>query len=396
MRILPRYVLAELTKVFLLALVSLTLMMILVGVVREAAMQSLPLAQIAQLIPYILPDALRIAIPVTLLLAATAVYGRMAGSNEVLAIKALGISPTAILWPAYIGAFLLSLLTFWLNDLAVSWGRNGVQRVVIESVEDIVYGMLRVRRCYNSPSFSINVKRVEGRRLIRVNLTLKANGDTPAMNVIAKEAELQSDQAEGVLRILLYDATLDAEGMTMKVPGLFKPVPEIPLRSASRAKNVNQLPSWLPLRVFPEEKIKQHAAIRRRDQEMAARAAFQMLQGDFEGLTSKEWDTRHRIRELVQARLYRLQLEPHRRWSAGFSCFCFVWVGAPMAIRRRKSDFLAVFFLCFLPILLVYYPLLIYGIDGAKSGTIPPYAIWTGNLLLLAWGAWLLRKVVRY
>ena len=51
MRILPRYVLAELAKVFLLALAALTLMMIVVGVVREAAMQSLPLTQVVRLIP---------------------------------------------------------------------------------------------------------------------------------------------------------------------------------------------------------------------------------------------------------------------------------------------------------------------------------------------------------
>ena len=67
-----------------------------------------------------------------------------------------------------------------------------------------------------------------------------------------------------------------------------------------------------------------------------------------------------------------------------------------MAIRRRKGEFLTSFFLCFLPILIVYYPLLAYGIDGAKNGTVPPEAVWAGNLLLLAWGAWLLRNVVRY
>jgi len=91
-----------------------------------------------------------------------------------------------------------------------------------------------------------------------------------------------------------------------------------------------------------------------------------------------------------------LLLEPHRRWSAGFSCLCFAWVGAPMAIRRRNRDFLTSFFLCFVPILIVYYPLLAYGVDGAKNGTVPAYTVWAGNLLLMLWGAWLLRRVIRY
>ncbi len=39
---------------------------------------------------------------------------------------------------------------------------------------------------------------------------------------------------------------------------------------------------------------------------------------------------------------------------------------------------------------------MMYGIDGAKSGTIPPYTVWAGNLILLVWGFYLLRKVIRY
>jgi lipopolysaccharide export system permease protein len=67
-----------------------------------------------------------------------------------------------------------------------------------------------------------------------------------------------------------------------------------------------------------------------------------------------------------------------------------------MAIRRRHGEFLASFFACFLPILLVYYPLLITGVDRAKAGAWPPYSVWLGNIIL-AFGGWLLlRKVVRY
>ena len=54
------------------------------------------------------------------------------------------------------------------------------------------------------------------------------------------------------------------------------------------------------------------------------------------------------------------------------------------------------FGLCFLPILLLYYPLLMYGLDRAKSGALPPYCIWLGNLVLLGGSFWLLRKVMRY
>ena len=85
------------------------------GVVREAYSQGLGLKQILLLIPYILPDSLRFAVPGTILFATCSVYGRMASTNEVVAIKAQGISPWAIIWPTFVFAFLLSVVAVWLE-----------------------------------------------------------------------------------------------------------------------------------------------------------------------------------------------------------------------------------------------------------------------------------------
>ena len=394
MRLLTRYVLVELLKVFLLALTALTALIIIGGVVREAVVQSLPPAQVIWLIPYILPDALRISIPVTLLLAATTVYSRMSGSNEVVAIKAVGISPWVIVWPTLFVACLISFVTVWLNDLAVSWGRNGAQRVVIESVEEIAYSMLRTQKRYSSPSFAINVRQVQGRKLIGPTVSLHAGSNSPAITIRAEEAELHCDHREEVLRITLRNGTFDVEG---NVSGRFPDEREyeVPLNRASRS-TASPSASWLPLRRIPEETAKQQQIVEKLEEEMAAGAAYQMLRGDFDGLTSREWTSREARLTTERGQLCRLWTEPYRRWSAGFSCLCFVWVGVPMAIWLRNRDFLTSFFLCFVPILIVYYPLMIYGVDGAKGGTIPPYAVWAGNVILAIWGAYLLRKVLRY
>lgn len=396
MRILTRYVLSELIKVFLVSLTGLTLMMIVVGVVREATQQHLPLGQIMRLIPFILPDALRVAVPVTLLLSTTSIYGRMSGANEIVAAKSLGISPMTLLAPTYVVAFLLSLGTVWLNDLAVSWGRNGARRVVMEAVEEIVYGMLRVQRSYSTPSFAINVRRVDGRKLMWPTVSIAAHGSSPAMTITAEEAELQADLHDESMKIILRNGTFDVDGkVTFAFPDqVWEQV--IPLQDASRAQGSTRVPSWLSLREIPDEEEKQGQRVRKCEFELASRAACQMISGDFDGLTNSEWEQRSEALTQEHGHLHRLLTEPHRRWSAGFACLCFAWVGAPMAIRRRNRDFLTSFFMCFLPILVVYYPLLAYGVEGAKNGTIPPYAVWAGNILLAAWGAWLLRQVNRY
>jgi lipopolysaccharide export system permease protein len=393
MRILTRYVLIELAKVFLVSLSGLTMLMIVVGLVREAAMQSLPLGQVAWLIPYILPDALRVAVPVTLLLATTSVYGRMSGANEVVAIKAMGISPMVVVRPTIIVAILLSLLTVWLNDMAVSWGRNGARRVVVEAVEEIVYAMLKANRSYTTKNFSIHVRSVDGRRLIRPTLTVNT-GDRGPMTVMAEEAEITADHAQRLLRIKLRNFEGSVKNGSFYINDADEYV--ISLDEASKAQSEGAGPSWLAMWQIPQREELQRKKVAETEQEMAARAAYQMLCGDFEGLTSEEWTRRSDWLVEQRQQLCRLQTEPHRRWSAGFSCLCFAWIGVPMAIRRRNRDFLTSFFMCFLPILIVYYPLLAFSVDGAKNGALPPYAVWLGNLLLALWGAILMRRVVRY
>jgi lipopolysaccharide export system permease protein len=71
-------------------------------------------------------------------------------------------------------------------------------------------------------------------------------------------------------------------------------------------------------------------------------------------------------------------------------------VGAPLAIRLRNANFLTTFILCFGPILLVYFPLFVHSINQAKLGLLPPWSIWSGNVVLACAGLWLLRHVLRY
>ena len=67
-----------------------------------------------------------------------------------------------------------------------------------------------------------------------------------------------------------------------------------------------------------------------------------------------------------------------------------------MAIRRRHGEFWGSFFACFLPILIFYYPMLMGCLDMAKDGSLPPQAVWLGNIVLALCGVWLMRRVVRF
>ena len=395
MKILTRHILVELLKVFLVALLSLTLMIVLFGIVKRGIENGLGPEQILRLLPYILPDALRFSLPATALFTATTVYGRMSGDNEIVAAKSLGINPMSLLWPVLVLSFFLSLTAYWLNDLAVSWGGDGIQRVAIEAVDKIAYGMLRTQRSYSTRQFSISVSRVEGRKLIEPILTFSAAPGRPALMVTAREAELCRDPEENVLVIACRDLQIIGRGESnLQSTGTEEFA--IPLDIASNVNDTSRKPGRLALNVIPRMSVEGRTKIQREEQKQAVMAAYHMLTGEMLGLYGPEWTIHELTLRQLREYLFRLRTEPPRRMSAGFSCLCFVLVGAPLAIRRRSASMLTSFFLCFLPILIIYYPLLALGVGSAKEGVLPPEAVWTGNILLALWGWWLLRRVIRY
>jgi lipopolysaccharide export system permease protein len=172
-------------------------------------------------------------------------------------------------------------------------------------------------------------------------------------------------------------------------------VRELPLDAVSRKRLGTENPSDIALAAFERERAAQEKLIEQLAEVAAGKQALALVTGRLEAATPAAVAGDRGALEQAKHRLNRIVLEPWRRWANGFSCLCFVLVGAAMAIRMRNADFLTSFFLCFLPILVVYYPVFILGVSRAKSGAIPPVAVWAGNLLIALWGWWLLRRVVR-
>jgi len=393
-KIITRYVTAELLKVFLTTLTAFTLLMTMAGLAQEAVRQGLGLLPILRIIPYTLPNALVFALPGTILFSVCLVFGRMSASRELVAMKALGISPTAVIRPALTLAFVVSLVTVWLVDVAFSWGRAGIQRVILESAEEIAYGVLRTQRSYSTRQFSITVGRVEGHRLLQTTVTIRRPGGQD-VTMTAREAQLHAAVEENALKITLTDGLIEIGPRTViRFPDTEEHM--IPLTTREERESAALHPSHMQLYRISAAKQEQRERIERCEQSLAAEAAYQMLTGDFQGLTDARWHQQLNDLEAERRRMHRLETEPFRRWASGFSCLAFVIVGIPLAIRLKNADFMTTFGICFLPILILYYPLFAFGLDRAKLGALPPYFVWLGNLVCLAIGAWQLGKVARY
>lgn len=394
MRILTRYILLDLLQVFFVTLTSMTLFVFLMLIGKEAVENGLGVGPILKMLPYVLPQAMQFAVPGALLMAATSVFGRVASANEIVAIKSLGISPMKVVSPMIALACGISLVAVMLNDVAVSWGDGGVQRVVLESLEEIIYGRLRTTRTYGNDRLKITIRAVDGDRLIQPTILYYSKSNQPPTTVTADEAKISVDPDASVISMAFLNVDVDFSGQGRGTASGWQTLP-FSIDQFTGHGSGQKSPSNYALREIGPSKVQQSKQIESLERSMAAEVGFALLTGQTEQLSQYRWQPR--VDELNSAvrRLHRLQTEPHRRWANGFSCLSFALIGAPMAIRRRHGEFWGSFFACFLPILLVYYPMLVGCVDQAKDGVLPPSSVWLGNIVLAIWGGLLLRRVIR-
>ncbi len=381
MWIFTRYIVWEVLKFFVAGVVVLTLLVTVGMGVKEGLAKGLPPIVMLRTMPFMVPEMLGITLPVAMLYSVCTVFGRMAGTNEVVALKSLGISPMAVISPVLVLSVFLSLMTVGIYELAAVWCRPTVQRVVVESIEDIAYGMLQANRSFQTDSFSVTVKRVDGRRLVKPTISITARGNEPALTISAEEAELRADFDERMLSIYCRNGEVDVEG---QVRLTFHDTQKFAVPFKEPQKIVHR--DWLATSEIPTHVHGFQEALGQLEEKVGQRIA--------EGGAPTEAELRQL--EHLRSRIYRLRTEPFRRWSNGFTCLCFVLIGAPVAMMRRNADILTTFFVCFLPILVVYYPLLMLSENLSTTGRLPPWSFWLGNVVLVGPGLGLLRRVIRH
>lgn len=79
------------------------------------------------------------------------------------------------------------------------------------------------------------------------------------------------------------------------------------------------------------------------------------------------------------------------------SCLFFAFVGGPFSMLQARRQFITSFIMCFLPILVIYYPVMFLMLNLSKTGTIEPWwSMWVPNSILFAAGFFVLQKVIRH
>lgn len=411
--ILQRYVMGEVFRAFGLALLTITCVFVLLTVMTKAASIGLGPYEILKLVPYMIPGSLPYTVPVSLLFASTVVYGRLASDNEVIAVKTAGLSAMVLIWPSMLMGLFLSLTLSYLSATLIPDSNNAAKKVIYNNVEDLFYKKLKMDRVFDVPGwpFLIKVKDVQGRTMVGATFKKRAEKkqlqpmfrppeaeeqDAYEMVVMAKTARIKFDFEHEMVHVYFEDANTRQIGLKPNEAHLKDTTIDIPIPGKgdfNTDKLIEEM-TVVEMKAKVAENLEKIALERKRQ---AVAAAWYFASGR-PGLV--KWDqirAAFRDYDYWQMECDKYETEIQMRLSMAWGSLFFVVLGAPVGILFARRDFLSAFISCFMPIIIVYYPLMLFGVNLGKEGIITPYFVWVGNLVLwLAAFVWALPPVRKH
>jgi len=397
--ILQRYVIGEVVRAFGLALFAMTAIFVLFMVAAQARDVGLSPADVVHLVPYVVPSTFPYTVPVSLLFSATVVYGRMAGDNEIIAVKTAGLSVWRVLWPILFLASFLSLALLHVSGGWIPRCTHQAKMVIFKDLEDMFYKLLARDREFNHPKwpFLIKVRDVQGSKMIDATFKHKVKGGHEYDAVIqARTAWLHFDLNAKLVHVFLEHSEVQHFVRDADVVLINNKILEIPIPPDSQFKFEKKIQEFTNAEIIVELAKNRRLLSTARKAE-AIKDGFAFATGRLDMIN---WgDVNQAFRDHMDwiRACNELETEWHLRISMAFGSLLFVILGAPVGILFAKRDFLSAFMTCFLPIIGLYYPLMLFGTNVSKEGLLDPwYSLWIGNGLLALLAGFVLPSVIKH
>lgn len=427
MRILTRYVLRQLVAPFLFAATALTALMLLDQVAKRFGAlvgKGLGWQIVAEVFLLSIPFILAVIVPMAVLVAVLFAFNRLAGDNEISAMKASGVSLARITAPVVVVGALVALGMVRFND-----------RILPETNHELSLLLQSIAR--KSPTFGLQereVKEVAPRQLyllaqkkeqsrnVLIDVTIWDRRDPEALRVIyADSAEMRLATGDGAedLYLTMYDGVIHEYAAAS--PGRFQQayfredylkVPGVE-NSLDREGNASRSDRELSIDSM-WARVAQKDELVARSSELSRGAAVAFTSNLLGGLvedtlppdsgtafadgwnqgrrlgTAQAATTTFRTQAISRGQWVqeakRYEVEIWKKYSIPAACIVFVLIGAPIAVRYRRAGVALVVGVS-LVVFCAYYVALIGGENLADREIVSPFwAMWAPNVLFLAIG----------
>ena len=369
---------------------------------QDILTKKVPFFQVALLVLYALPSIIALSAPFAALVGILMTVGRLTSDNEILVMLSSGLSYWNIFFPAMVVGVIISLLSFFTNDVllpagTVQYGR--LYRQILASTPALELEANSVKRFKETV---IITGPVTGRAISSL-IILDRTNDGERRVIMARDAEFRDFGDEGI-SLDLSDAFIQSSKEIIRDDYDYATssflrywIPQEDLIQAVSSISPREMSS---VDVRREIHVKvgelQDRLDERRSRAMSN--ALNLEDSLRKGQSSDAWNRRtnyinaftresmaiqsiHRDRSLL---LYRL--EYYKKFSIPFGAFFFVFLAVPLGLLAKKSG-QTVGFIFGLLISVIYWALLLIGQNmGIRLGYSPFWSMWLPNILAASIG----------
>lgn len=365
MKILDRYVGQSVFITALFGVVVLSLVLVVGKIFKELLdlliNHDVPLDMVLAFIAFVLPFSLTFTIPWGFLTAVLLVFGRMSAENELIALKANGVSIPRISVPIFVLAGVLTALCFWINIEVAPMAQKRITEAMFEMATNNPGAFFRSGEVVdNFPDRRVYVGGKEGEKLKNIIVFEINEENEPIQMMFAKEGELAPDPANARLLLQLKNARLEQ-------------------RDKKEPRDVTKIRQGIVMNeaVFPislEEFYKK---------ELTARS--------LNSYTLNELITY--IREGAGGRLTEALVELNKRFSVSLACAAFALIAIPLGITAHRKETSVGFAISLVLAFTYFFFIIMANTFQNKPSMYPSVLIWVPNFLFMGLGGYLFWKL---
>jgi lipopolysaccharide export system permease protein len=369
---------------------------------QEILTKRVPFKQVSLLVIYALPAVIAMAAPFASLVGILMTIGRMTSDNEILVMFSSGLSYRTVFIPAAVVGFLISLFSFFANDVLLPAGTihfNRLYRRILVSTPALELEANSVKRFKETVIVTGNVNGTSFDNVLNFDRT----GDGERRVITAQNAELKDGGREGLSLDLDRAFILSSKEVARRDYDYASSsflrywVPQEDLIQAVSSITPREMSS---VDVGREIEIQKRELERRLD-EQRGKISIQALELEAvlrRGPENESWNRRASLfsnfqretqilKVLRQDRtLLRYLLEYYKKFSIPFGALSFVLLAVSLGLMAKKSG-QTVGFIVGLLISVLYWALLLGGQSmGARLGYSPFWSIWFPNILAVSAG----------
>jgi len=373
---------------------------------QQILTKRVPFYQVALLVFYALPQIIAMSAPFASLMGTLITVGRLSSDNEVLIMLASGISYRMIFLPALVLGIVISVVSFFVNDVLLPAGTiqfSRLYRRIVISTPALELEANSVKRFRDT---TIVTGPVGGTAITNV-LILDRTSDGERRVIMARDAELKDGGSEG-LSLDLTEAFIQSSKEIVRDDYDYASanflrywVPQDDLIQAVSSISPNQMSSTDLRReiAFKTEDLKEWL---NGQYSLCLSTALNLENSLRRGPNNPAWNRRENYLEAFSKEYYitnamradrsllLYRLEYNKKFSIPFGALCFVFLAVSIGLLAKKSGQTVGFIFGLLISFLFWAMLLIGQTLSIRLGYSPFLSIWMPNIVFLIVGLVLL------